>query len=223
MLGKALDAFRRRWPLAAKVYLALACVSGAAAYLLASGWVARVEAARPDPGPLVEVVVAASPVPRGATLAPGQVRVETIPSRYAAPGALGEPDDAVGRVATSPLTSGEVVTETRLAPGGSGPLAALVPPGLRAVVVPARVPPGVLEPGDRVDVVATYGGARPYADTVATGLEVVLVLDGDGDGLSPVASEGVSVAVLVDPAQAERLAYAGAFATISVAIAGPDG
>ena len=219
MLSKALDAIRRKWPLAAKVYLALAIVSAAAAYLVAQGWVERVDAARPDPGRPMQVVVAATPIARGEPIAPEQLRLVEVPERWAPPGAQRSVDEVAGRVATSSLAPGEVLTETRLAPVGSGPLAALVPPGLRAVVVLSGLPEGTLAPGDRVDVIATYGGARPYADTVASGLEVLVVL-GSADAFA--GEGGAPVAVLVSPDVAERIAYAKAFATVSIAIEAAD-
>ena len=69
------------------------------------------------------------------------------------------------------IAEGEILTGTRLARSGVGPLSALVPSGLRAFSLPAAVSPGSLAPGDLIDVVGTFGanGGRPYTDTVASG------------------------------------------------------
>ena len=102
------------------------------------------------------------------------------------------------------------MTATRLALAGTGPVAAQVPPGLRAFVLPVGPPAGTVRPGDRVDVVATYGanGGRPYTDTVATALEVIDVVDGGAPAVagSSAASSGPPIVVLSDPLTVEGLA-----------------
>jgi Flp pilus assembly protein CpaB len=117
------------------------------------------------------------------------------------------------------------VTRTRLGAAEAGPVASLVPSGLRAFTVDAAVPAGAVRTGDRVDVYATFGGPHPHTETVATGLEVLVLVGDDGaDGTTGITSNpstGPSLVLLVSPEQAERLAYATAFADLAVAIAGP--
>jgi Flp pilus assembly protein CpaB len=81
------------------------------------------------------------------------------------------------------------------------------------------MPAGEVHAGDRVDVLATFGGPHPHSETVASGLEVLMVLEGDegGSALSG-SSEGPSLVLLVDPDVAERLAYAASFGTFSISI-----
>jgi Flp pilus assembly protein CpaB len=192
-----------------------------AAFLLVRAEQTRVAALGPALGTPVPVVVAAEPLHRGTELAPEDLRVELVPARYAPPGALRQPEEAAGRTLVSDLAPGEAVTATRLAAGG-GPVAAQVPSGLRAFVVPSGMPAGVVSPGDRVDVLATFGGQHPYTRTVASGLEVLSVLAPEG-GLAGPAPEGPSLVLLVSPATAEALAHATAFGHLTVTIAGaPD-
>ena len=106
-------------------------------------------------------------------------------------------------------------------------MAALVPEGLRAVVVPSGAPAGTIRAGDRIEVYATYGGGRPHTELVATGLEVVRVLaggtaSGSGIGGTSTGDPGVALVLLVDGDAAERLAYARAFGQLQVAILGPE-
>jgi len=192
--------------------------------LAVQAYVARLEATRPDVGPPIAVVVAAGDLTRGATLSPESV--VDVPSTLVPPGAVTTPEQADGRVLATDLADGEIVTATRLAGAGSGPVAALVPPGLRAFVLPSGPPAGTIRPGDEVDVLATYGAnaGRPYTETVASGLEVLDVVEGDG---VPVAHEagvasGPPIAVLADPLTVERLARASSLALLSIAIVGDD-
>lgn len=216
--------FVRRWPRPARITAVLALVCGLAAFGLVQGYVARVEASRPELGAPVPVVVAVSDLARGTTLSADAVQVTQMPGEFAPPGALGDPADAEGRVLVSPLAAGEPVTGTRLAAPRTGPVAALVPPGLRAFVIATDIPPEAVRAGDRVDVLGTFGGGRPHTETVATGLEVLSVLgSGQTDALSGAPSDAPRLVLLVSPDVAERLAYAGAFGDLSVTIAGDEG
>jgi Flp pilus assembly protein CpaB len=94
-----------------------------------------------------------------------------------------------------------------------------VPSGLRAFVVPAGVPAGVVRTGDRVDVLATYGGPHPYTDTVGSALEVLTVVEEPAGAFEASGSTGPSLVLLVSPETAERLAHATAFAQLSIAVA----
>jgi len=207
----------RRWPVASKAYFGIALLCALVAFGLTRGYAARLDAVRPDPGPLVKVVVASAPVTRGSPVT--DVDVRSIPEKYAPPGALTRPEQATGRVALTDIAAGEVITSNRVAAPRSGPVAALVPPGLRAVTIPVEVPAGALQEGDRVDVLATYGGDRTHVETVAQSLEVLSVIDTGTDALAPGAADaGTQLVLLVSPETAEQLAYAGAFATLSVSI-----
>lgn len=213
--------FRRRWSPTSKVFALLAVATGLGAYGLVRGYAARLEALRPVVGTPAPVVVVAGPIERGTVLTESLVRVTEMPSAFAPPGALRSIEQAVGQTVATDLAEGEAVTRTRVGGGEAGPVASLVPSGLRAFPVEAGVPPGSIRPGDRVDVFATFGGPNPHTETVAQGLEVLLVLDGDeGDGTSLTTSGSFpSLILLVSPDVAERLAFATAFADLAIAIA----
>lgn len=206
---------RRRWsPRAVRLaVLAIACG------LVASTLVARQErelaylrAATGDPVPVVRATRA---LDRGTVLASGDLEVVAVPIAFAPPGAASATDEVVGRALLTDLEPGEPVTATRLGTR-AGPIAAQVPAGFRAFTIPVAIPDGALRPGDRVDVLGAFGGPRPWSDVVATSLEVLAILDaapGDPSGRP-------SLVLLVSSTTAERLAYASAFADLSVAIAG---
>jgi pilus assembly protein CpaB len=212
---------RRRPPAVSQILMALALLLGVSATLVLRGHLARLEARARAGGPGVPVVVAARGLARGSVLDPSSVREESVPELFLPPGALRSLEPALGRILSADVASGEVLTTTRLAPRG-GPVASLVPPGLRAVPVTAAIPRTALVPGDRVDVLATFapGGASggPHAETVASEAEILLVVEPAGFE-EPV--EAATVILLVTPEVAERLAYARALADLSLAIAPP--
>ncbi|MEW6058908.1 MAG: Flp pilus assembly protein CpaB [Actinomycetota bacterium] len=210
---------RRRWSRASKLFALASVACGALSFLLVRGYAARLEALRPAVGTPVPVVVAAEAVARGTVLGEDALRIQEIPSAFAPPGALRSIDQALGRTVGSALAVGEPLTETRLGAADAGPVASLVPSGLRAFSVEADVPTGSVGPGDRVDVLATFGGPHPHTKTVAEGLEVLLVVGDDGGGgLAPTGASAPSLVLVVSAEDAERLAYAKAFADLSVAI-----
>jgi len=217
---------RRRWSRSSRLYLAASVALSLAAGLLLHGYLARVSAVAEALGPRVSVVVAAERIQRGGRVDPARLRIALVPRVYAPPGFMDRISKAAGRVALSDLSPGEAVTETRLARVRAGPVASLIPKGLRAFAVPTSLPGGALVPGDRVDVLATYASGQPHTETVVAGVEVLFVLgpEGGGEGLdldAAAAGAGTSTTLilLVSTEQQERLAFARAFADLQVAIA----
>lgn len=212
---------RRRAPPASRILVALALGLGASATLALRAQLARVEARARTGGPGVPVVLAATDLPRGTELTRSMVSEGEIPERFVPPGALGSVDQIEGRILAADLTAGEPLTAARLAPPG-GPVASLVPPGLRAVPVTAAIPRSALVPGDRVDVLVTFASGAasggPHAETVASEAEVLLVVEAAGFE-EPV--DAATVLLLVTPETAERVAYARALGDLSLTIAPP--
>jgi pilus assembly protein CpaB len=208
----------RRWSTASRLFALLAVASGIAAFAIVRGYAARLEALRPVIGRPMPVVVAAADLARGTSIGASMVRVAPLPSMLAPPGSFPDATELEGRILLTDVAEGEAITRTRLAARSAGPVAALVEPGLRAAVVDSGFPPGAVRPGDRVDVLATYGGERPHTETVASGLEVLRVMAPSPAGAVGSGSEAPSLVLLVSPLDAERLAYAKAFADLDVSI-----
>jgi Flp pilus assembly protein CpaB len=219
----------RRWSRASRAYALASLVCAALAGASVHAYLGRAAEASGLGGPAVPVVVAESSVARGTAIRAEALRVVRIPRAFAPPGALDSVSQAAGRVALAALAPGEVVTETRLARVRAGPVASLTPEGLRAFAVPTSLPRGAVAAGDHVDVLATYGSGAPHTETAAAGLEVLLVLEppsggsggptGLGGGTNGAAQ--ATLMLLVSTDQEERLAYAAAFASLSIAIAPP--
>jgi Flp pilus assembly protein CpaB len=205
----------------------LALVAGVAVH----AYLSRVAVATGRAGAYKRVIVASSAIGRGDTIRPQDLGAIRMPEAYVPPGSFSEIVQAAGRVALVDLARGEAVTETRLARVRAGPVASLIPQGLRAFAVPTSLPPGSLAAGDRVDILATYSGGQPHTETVVSGVEVLFVLgrsparsgsaglglDAAGAGVG----DSITLILLVSSDQEERLAFARAFADLQVAIAPP--
>lgn len=109
---------------------------------------------------MVTVVIASQPIPVKTRLSEDMLAVRQMPRRYLEPQAVTDLAGAVGQVTTIPLAEGETVLATKLArESGPAGLAYRVPEGKRAVTIGSNEVIGVaglVEPGDRVDVVATF-------------------------------------------------------------------
>lgn len=213
--------FRRKMPRASFALLCVSVACAISAALVMRAYARRIDASRPDGGPPTSVVTAARDLARGTTLSHDALVVIALPSRFVPPGAVRDPARAVGRIVVTDLAEGEVVTQLRLAGGGSGRIATLVPPGMRAVQLPVAAAAGV-EPGDHVDVIATFGGGGAHTEVTAEGLEVLAIERGRAVPLGGGGSSGgIGLLVLAGADEAERLAFAATFATISIAVRGP--
>jgi Flp pilus assembly protein CpaB len=157
------------------------------------------------------VVTAVRDLPAGTVLTTADLAVTDVVA--APPGAVADPALVAGHTTVTPFTAGEAVVPTRLAAGG-GPLTVAVPPGLVAITVAPDTSPRGIVAGDRVDVVATYLTARPYASTVGDDLAVLAVGGGDDP-----AGEG-TLTLIADPITAQDLARADATAALAVAVRG---
>ncbi len=136
-----LSLFRRKLPRSAIMWFAGAALAAVGAVLVVQAHVATLAATRPDVGQPTAVVVAASDLMRGTTLAATSLRVIDLPSAVLPPGAISTPEKGAGRVLGADLAEGEVLTETRLAGAGAradrGARAARTP-GVRTAHRPSR-------------------------------------------------------------------------------------
>ncbi|MFB3775991.1 MAG: Flp pilus assembly protein CpaB [Bryobacteraceae bacterium] len=165
---------------------------------------------------IVDLVVAAQPLPVGVQIKPGDLKVVRVPKDRVPAGSFQKIEEVVGRPVVSNILLDEPVIAGRLAERGSGfGLAPVIPPGMRAVAVKVNEVVGVagfVLPGMRVDVLVTVrppgeGGAR--TSTILQNVPVVsagkqIQADSSGNAVNaPV------VTLLVTPEQAEILTLAG--------------
>jgi Flp pilus assembly protein CpaB len=196
--------------------LGIACLAGATSFLLVRGYVVRV--ASTSPGNTERLVAAARDIPAGTPIARASLTTIQRPAAYAPADAIRSADQATGATARERIVAGEVLTEGAL--GRGGPIAALVPAGLRGATLPTSLPPGSVVPGDRIDVLATYAQGQPYTEVAVSDVEVLRVLPPAAAGYASDASRGPTLVVLTDAAGQERLAHARALAQLDVAVIG---
>lgn len=199
-----------RSPLA---YWATVAALGGFTALTVSGLVGRARAEAARYGHLRPAVVAARPLEAGAVVRPADVVARTVPAAFLPDGAVPAPAAAVGRTVVVPILRGAAVAAANLAPDGLRGLAALLPPGTRAIAVPTGAASVALHRGDRVDVLVTLSQpATPSAEPTFAVAEAALVVD--------VGPE--SAAVAVSSEEARRVAYAVAQGTVTLTVtAGP--
>jgi Flp pilus assembly protein CpaB len=151
--------------------------------------------------PTTRFAVATRDIPAGEVLKPEDVRVQTMRlSPEVARRAFSDDAVLVGAVTVGPLGRGELVQSSVVQRGG---------PELRAMSFPiesARALNGDLDPGDRIDLVASETGIDGSTETVLTSLQVISV---SGNRLEPGDSSTIVITVgIADPAQQVVLAKA---------------
>ena len=173
--------------------------------LLVAGLVGRAAAEAARFGRLRTVAVATRALEPGRVVAPADIATRRLPAALVPAGAAPSP---AGRTVVVRVFPGEVVLRGQLAPWGLRGVAALLPPGTRAVTVPLHDTDPVRR-GDIVDVLASFdpsvSGGRDPTFAVAEGALVVAV----GDG---------SVTVAVSPDEATHVAFAAANGVVALAI-----
>ncbi|MFI5118347.1 MAG: Flp pilus assembly protein CpaB [Terriglobales bacterium] len=175
----------------------------------------------------VRVVVAAGDIQVGAKLEAHDLRVITLPQSAVPPGAFSDPAKVVGRGAVLPVSSGEFILPSKLAALNAGAgLPSLIPPGMRAVSVRVNdvvSVAGFVQPGSRVDVMATGnqgGGNDRQTTTVLENVAVIAV----GKSLDRNASDAQTapvITLLVSPDDAQKLALVSQEGRIQLSLRNP--
>ncbi|MDQ3570377.1 MAG: hypothetical protein M3396_07090 [Actinomycetota bacterium] len=160
-------------------------------------------------GGLREVPVAARAVDAGQVVSPVDVVMRRLPAAALPEGPVAA--SPAHHAALVPLLPGEVLLEAKLAPWGVQGVAALVPPGRRALAVPATRGGLSLRRGNHVDVLATFDTTEGDTEPTFAVATSALVVD--------VSEESVTVAV--SPDEASRVALATARGTVTLAVTAP--
>jgi pilus assembly protein CpaB len=172
---------------------------------LAAGGIAALLAGRSEQTPQLtaapvatiqtdDVLIAATDIAIGQTVSGNEFRWQTWPTASAGTNFIrrSERPDAVnqlaGSIARSPFLAGEPIREARLIrANGSGYMAAILPPGMRAIstdVTPETGAAGFILPNDRVDVILSRrdrgserapGAETQTSETVLTNVRVLAI------------------------------------------------
>ena len=194
-----------------------AVLCGLIAVMLVTRYIANVQQFTKD---LNNVVVARVEIPLGAKITVEQLALAPIPNGSAPEGVFRKLEEAVGRVAVTPIGVREPITNMKLAPEGVGAgLPAVIPEGYRAMTVKVDDVVGVsgfVMPGSYVDVVAvilpvsqTAAAQGPISKIVLQNIKVLASgakIDSPQDQRQP--SDVTAVTLQVTPEQAEKLVLA---------------
>lgn len=177
------------------------------------------------------VAVAAHNLPTGSRISEKDVKLVAWPARNPVPGAFSELKPILDRGLVAAVGENEPVTETKLAPVGSGAgLPPAIPPGMRAMSVKVDEVIGVagfVVPGTRVDLVVTLRGSGQAEESMSrTVVSNVLVLTAGTKFDQEQAKDGKAlpssvVTLAVSPNDAERVALASSEGKISLALRNP--
>jgi len=178
----------------------------------------------------VQIALAAKDLEVGTVLKDGDVKLTEWPGAVPL-GATSKPADLIGRGVTTMIYAKEPVIESRLAPkGAGGGLAAMIPPGMRAVAVRVNEVVGVagfVVPGMRVDILISGNSPGNTANTgtlTRTLLQNVEVLSAGQDFKKDAEGKPVLVQVvnlLVTPEHAEMLSLAAMQTQIQLVLRNP--
>lgn len=126
----------------------------------------------------VSVAVASADIPWGTPLAEKTIRMMTYPEEGIPTGHFKDPASLNGRVVLTNLKKNEPILESKLAPIDvkTGGVSAVMDPNKRAMAVKVNEVvglPGFVQPGDRVDVMATFEDPRGKKSSGGGGKEEV--------------------------------------------------
>lgn len=201
------------------VYLGLSALLAAMAVVFALRWMnSQVASAT------TTVVVAASAISPGERVGSANLKTVSWPISAAVAGAVSSVDILEGRIAVSPIQTGEPILETRLAPQGSrAGLNALITPGFRAMTVKVNEVVGVAGfalPGNYVDILVTVeDGNRQRVSKIVLEKILVLAVAQDHAVKDETKPRVVSAVTLeVSPTQAEKLDLARSIGSLSMVL-----
>lgn len=203
----------------------ISLVLAAGATLGAAYYIAQLRSSLVKGQELVEVVVAKKPVEAGASVAElfagGALATEKVPRQYVAEGAVASIKGYADRVVAVNLSKSEQLTRAKFKRIDETSLAHRVPEDKLAVAIAVDEVTGVggrLNPGDRVDIIATFSPGPGDIDTTRVLLQNVEILatsasgpgdQGEGFVKGQQSSAGKkTVTVAVSLASAEKLVFA---------------
>lgn len=178
------------------------------------------------------VLVAAADIPAHTSLTSSMVNVVMRPASDVDPSALSSPTDVSGDVALGPIPAGATITSSNTTKDEAPVQSLHLLAGYRAVSIPVdevRDVSGLVQPGDKVDVIAVpprLGNAQPTASVILRDVTVFAV----GGELAPIDATPApagsqptpivprSVTLEVTPDQATLLAMADLNATLRLAL-----
>lgn len=192
----------------------------------------------PDPQRTVEVVVATRPLEKGEIVAPEVMALRAVPVDYVPSAAITADDfeSLSGNVLLQPMRPGEILTAHAVSRGDELTFSSRLKPGIRALTISVdeiNSISGMLQPGDRIDLLLT---ARPPArggndearqEATVPLLQNLLVMATGrqvrpGEAPDGGARQFSAVTVEVTPPQAQRLIVAQSAGRLTAVLRNPQ-
>jgi pilus assembly protein CpaB len=181
---------------------------------------------RPQQSAPRQVLIASQDIPARIRITAAMLHTETRPASALEPDAISNPDQAVGSLALITIPAGAQLTSSQIGNNVPSALPVRLEPGMRAVSIPidrVKGVSGMIEPGDRVDVIAIPPN-KQKAVTIFRGLLVLAVgteLENASATPSPQEEGSATVTLAVNPKQADLLAWADSNSTLRLALRSP--
>jgi pilus assembly protein CpaB len=162
------------------------------------------------------VVIASRDIPTRAKITPDMLTLVKRPANQVEPGAISDPHLAIGDVSLIAIPMNSTITDSKIGQPAAVGLTARIKPGMRAVTIPVdaiKSVNGLIQPGDRVDVLASVqkgSGYRPRTYAIIRG----------APGTSGNVPQTVTLGVTVQ--QADLLTVADLNTTLRLALRSPN-
>ena len=220
------------------VVLSVAIAAGGVAALLA-GRSEKTPEIKPEVAAkidTVDILVARSDIPMGASVTPGDIQWQPWPASAATGNFIRKGDrpqaieNLAGQIARMPFVAGEPIREAKLVNAkGSGFMAAILPTGMRAVSTTISAETGAggfILPNDHVDVILsrrdadkTAGSGNSHtSETVLNNIRVLAIDQNVEEKNGQKVVVGKTATLELTPGQAETLALSQQMGSLSLAL-----
>jgi pilus assembly protein CpaB len=180
--------------------------------------------------PTRTIYVAARDIPARAALSDAYVKPVQRPPNEVDPHAVAAAAEFAGKYSLISIPAGSVITRSQIGASASAALPARLPPGMRAVSISidrVKGVAGLIQPGDRVDVIAVpprVGNEIPQAAAILRGA-LVLAMGNEVETVSATPSPEnqnlTTVTLALTPPQVDLLAAADINTTLRLALRSP--
>ncbi len=176
------------------------------------------------------VLVAAVDIPARTTITANMLQQRTLPSSVVERDAVQQPGQATGALSLITIPAGSQITSSKVGHPSDVGLPVRLAPGKRAVSIQidkVKGISGLLQPGDRVDILAIpprVGNELPQAAAILRGIRVLAIgstLETTSATPSPDEANSATVTLEVTPHQADLLAAADANTQLRLALRSP--
>jgi len=213
-----------------RMTLLIAIVLALGTGYLTISYLGSLKSQAPQQSDMRSVLVAGVDIPARSKITADMLRRSQRSASEVDPDAVLEPKQAIGTLALITIPAGSVITQSRIGRPADVGLTVRLPRGMRAVSIGidrVKGVSGLVEPGDRVDVIAIPPrmNAHPKAYAIIRGAIVMALgnqLETAGATPAPGTQDLTTVTLAVTPGQADLLAMADVNTVLRLALRSPQ-